>query len=561
MSVKFKSFFSFGVIFLLILFLGIFQQINSNTQKNNAKQIKEKALQSALLADHLKLSVVEVQQYLSDISATRAQDGLDDGFEKAEEQSQIFYKNLNKLKQLDPEKSKELEAIKLSFDSYYLNGKQMAQRYIQGGPKKGNKAMANFDQTALDINNKVDQFQNEKVSEINQSLEDIENLIDKNELNFDIIGIIVFLVGIIIATLLSRAIHKPLHKLMESSERIAQGDLSHSVVLKSRDEFSKLSQSFEQMRLNLSQLIHQINQTSEQITSSSEELTASAEETGKATEQITNAMQEVADETEKQVVVSISSSDSVSEVATGMSQSATAIQAVTDLSNHAKDYAGNGNATVQKALVQMEKIRSKVDSSSDIINRLGKKSKEIGQITTLITDISNQTNLLALNASIESARAGEHGKGFAVVAEEVKKLAEQSSRSASKIYELIEQIQTESDNAIHSMNEGTAAVKDGMTMTSEAGTAFKGISTIIEKIFEQIQDVSAVIEQVNASADNMEEVMNEIHRGSEESASNAKNVAQAAEEQNVSMQEIFTSADALSNMAIELQKSVNQFKL
>ena len=561
MSVKFKSYSSFGVIFLLILFLGIFQQINSNAQKSNVNQVKEETLQSALLADNLKLSVVQVQQYLSDISATRAQDGLDDGLEKAEEQSQLFYKNLNKLKQLDPEKTKELDDIKLSFHSYYLNGKQMAQQYIQGGPEKGNKEMANFDQTALDINNKVDQVQNRKVSEINQSLENIENLINKNELNFDMIGIIVFIVGIIIATLLSRAIHKPLHKLMESSERIAQGDLRHSVLLKSRDEFSKLSHSFEQMRLNLSQLIHQINQTSEKITSSSEELTASAEETGKATEQITYAMQEVADETEKQVAVSISSSHSVSEVATGMNQSAMAIQAVIDLSNHAKDYAGNGNETVQKALAQMDKIHSKVASSSDVINRLGKKSKEIGQITTLITDISNQTNLLALNASIESARAGEHGKGFAVVAEEVKQLAEQSSQSASKIYELIEQIQSESDNAIHSMNEGTEAVKDGITMTSEAGNAFNDISNIIEKIFEQIQDVSAVIEQVNASTNNMVGVMNEIHQGSEESAANAKNVAQAAEEQNVSMQEIFTSADILSNMAIELQKTVNRFKL
>jgi len=137
MSIKFKSFLSFGVIFLLILFLGIFQQINSNAQKSNAKQVKEKTLQSALLADHLKLSVVQVQQYLSDISATRAQDGLDDGFEKAEEQSKIFYKNLNELKQLDPENSKKLDDIKLSFDSYYLNGKQMAQQYIQGGQKKG----------------------------------------------------------------------------------------------------------------------------------------------------------------------------------------------------------------------------------------------------------------------------------------------------------------------------------------------------------------------------------------------------------------------------------------
>lgn len=561
MNVKLKSFLSFGILFLLVLILGVFQQINSNIQKNNAQQVKEKTLQAALIADQLNLSVVQVQQYLSDISATRAQAGLDDGFENAKKQSQIFYKNLNELKKIEPKKSKELDAIKLSFDSYYSNGKNMAEQYIQGGPKKGNKEMVGFDQSALDISSKVEQLKKENVSEINQSLDDIENMINKNELNFDIIAMIVFVVGTIIAILLSRAILKPLGHLMESTERITQGDLRHSVVLKSRDEFGKLSKSFEKMKSQLSQLIQQINQISEQVTSSSEELTASAEETEKATEQITNAMQEVARETEKEVSVSTSSSQSVSEVSAGMNQAAIAVQSVTDLSHDAKNYAGSGNQTIQQALVQMDLIRSKVDSSSDVINRLGEKSKEIGQITTLITDIANQTNLLALNASIESARAGEHGKGFAVVANEVKKLAEQSSQSANQIRELIEQIQLESDNAIHSMNEGKSAVKDGITMTSQAGNSFKDISNIIEKIFEQIQDVSAVVEEVNATTYNMVEVMDEISQGSEKSAANAKNVAQAAEEQNASMQEIYTSAEALSTMAIELQKSVQQFKL
>lgn len=561
MNVKLKTFLSFGILFLLVLILGVFQQINANTQKNNAQQVKEKTLQAALTADQLKLSVVQVQQYLSDISATRSQDGLDDGFEKAEEQSKIFYENLSKLKRIDPKKSKELDAIELSFDSYYSNGKSMAKQYIQGGPKKGNKVMASFDQSALDINSKVEKLQKENVSNINQSLDDIENLINKNEVNFDIIALIVFVVAIVVAILLSRAILNPLGQLMESTERIAQGDLSHSVVLKSRDEFGKLSKSFEKMRSHLSQLILQINQISEQVTSSSEELTASAEETEKATEQITNAMQEVAKETEKEVSVSKSSSQSVSEVSAGMNQAAIAVQSVTDLSHDAKNYAGSGNQTVQQALVQMDLIRSKVDSSSDVINRLGEKSKEIGQITTIITDIANQTNLLALNASIESARAGEHGKGFAVVANEVKKLAEQSSQSANQIQELIDQIQLESDNAIHSMSEGKSAVKDGITMTSQAGDSFKDIATIIEKIFEQIQDVSAVVEEVNATTFNMVEVMNEISQGSKESAANAKNVAQAAEEQIASMQEIYTASEALSTMAIELQKSVQQFRL
>lgn len=181
MSVKRRSFLSFGVILLLIVILGIFQQFQSNSQLNTMKIVKEKTLQSSLLADELKLSVVQVQQYLSDISATRAQNGLDDGFEKAKEQSQKFSSNIEKLKQLNPSESSQLESIQTAFDAYYIDGKQMAEAYIKGGPVEGNQIMLQFDSVALKINEKVDEFQTEKVSAINNSLLDIENSINKNE--------------------------------------------------------------------------------------------------------------------------------------------------------------------------------------------------------------------------------------------------------------------------------------------------------------------------------------------------------------------------------------------
>lgn len=561
MSVKRRSFLSFGVILLLIVILGIFQQFQSNSQLNTMKIVKEKTLQSSLLADELKLSVVQVQQYLSDISATRAQNGLDDGFEKAEEQSQKFESNIEKLKQLNPSESSQLESIQTAFDAYYTDGKQMAEAYIKGGPVEGNQIMLQFDSVALEINEKVDEFQTEKVSAINNSLLDIEDSIHKNEKMFVIIGMVILVISIVISILLSKSINTPLRNLMKSTEIITNGDLRQSVLLKSKDEFGKLSESFEQMRLNLGDLISKIHTTSNQVATSSEELMASAEETGKATEQITIAIQEVAMETERQATASNTSSQAASGVASGMNQAAMAIQSVADLSNDAKDHAGKGNQVIQQMLGQMDLIHQKVDSAACVIHRLGQKSKEIGQITSLITDIASQTNLLALNAEIEAARAGEHGKGFAVVADEVKKLAEQSRESASNIQELINHIQIESDNAIYSMDEGTASVKDGITMTSKAGNAFEDIANSVQEIFEQIHEVSAVVDQVSANTDHMMGDMNAIMTSSEVASRNAKNVAASAEEQNSTMEEIFTSAEALSKMATDLHDTVNQFKL
>lgn len=561
LNVKFRSFMSFSIIFVLLVLLGIFQHLQSSSQIKDIKEIKNKTLQSTLLADELKLTVVQVQQFLTDISATRGQDGLDDGYKEAEEYSKKFYNDIERLKQLNPSEAEELKSIKLSFDSYYTMGKKMANFYIQGGPTKGNQIMPQFDQTAVDINDKVDKYQKNYLTKINHSLKEIEDITNRNQIVFTIFAAIVIVIGNIIAFFLNKSIITPLTKLMEATETITKGDLRHPIAINSKDEFGKLSKSFDQMRLNLSKLIKQVKETSEHVASSSQELTASAEQTSKAAEQITISIQEVALGSERQVSTSIESSQSVSEISVGMNQVATSIQFVADLGNEARTNSGKGNEVVQVTLNQMNLVQTQVNRTSNVINNLGQKSKEIGQIVSFITEISNQTNLLALNAAIEAARAGEYGRGFTVVADEVRKLADQTASAAGEIRELIQQVQLESDNAIQSMLEGEKAVKDGIQMAYQTEIAFKDITKIIEEISVQSQEVSAVVEQVNTKAEEVAERMNGMAHLSTQSAENTQNVAAAAEQQNASMQEVSASAESLSNMALDLQEVVSQFKL
>jgi methyl-accepting chemotaxis protein len=135
--------------------------------------------------------------------------------------------------------------------------------------------------------------------------------------------------------------------------------------------------------------------------------------------------------------------------------------------------AEDGNSVVKGAVEQMNKIEEKVSISSNIVNVLGEKSNELGNIVYMITQIAEQTNLLALNAAIEAARAGEQGRDFAVVAEEVRKLAEQSGIAAGQIGGLIHEIQNEIDDAVKSMSEGNGAVKDGIIMVENTVSVFK----------------------------------------------------------------------------------------
>ncbi|PAQ12896.1 hypothetical protein CD798_17280 [Bacillaceae bacterium SAOS 7] len=561
LSIKLRSFLSFGLIFLLLLFLGIYQQKNASSQVEQIQMIKDRTLQTSLLSDELKLSVVQVQQYLSDISATRGQNGLNDGFEQAEKYSNVFYRDIQTLRELNPNDVEKLDSIEQSFQTYYALGQKMAKQYIQGGPQKGNLVMLEFDKAATDINEKVDLFQQENAKKINQSIQDIEQLVQKNTTVFNWIVVIIFVIGVIVAILLSRSIIVPLHHLILSTEAIAKGHLHEPIQLKSKDEIGKLAQSFEQMRRQLSKLIEKIDMTSKEIVTSSERLTTSAEKNEKATEEITSAMQEVASVTEQQAADSSNSSRFISEVSQGMTQAAHAIQTVTDLGQHAKENAQKGNQVVEETLAQMNQIHQKVDHTFEVIRRLDQKSREIDQIISIITDIASQTNLLALNAAIESARAGEHGKGFAVVAGEVKKLAEQSEQSANEIRKLIEEIQAESQNAIQSMKEGMTAVQDGMDLTTQTDDSFHEISKTIEDISLQNHEVSAVVEQVNASTDGIVEMIQRMTYTSEELAANTQNVASAAEEQHTSMKNISSSVEVLNNMANDLKKLVNQFKL
>ncbi|MBP1932555.1 methyl-accepting chemotaxis protein [Ammoniphilus resinae] len=370
------------------------------------------------------------------------------------------------------------------------------------------------------------------------------------------------ILALIIGLTISRLISKPLGELSKASKRIAEGDLTgEDLKVKTRDEIRELAESFNQMKSNLHQLIRHVGDSVHQVTSSTEELMASSEQSSKATEQITIASQEVATGAENQVKSAQETVGIVNEISKGMNQVAAAIQSVADATSNANQEAFNGNQVLNETIKQMNVVQEKVESTAVVIDNLGEKSKEIGQIVTLITDVAAQTNLLALNAAIEAARAGEHGRGFAVVADEVRKLAEQSRDAAEKIGNLITEIQNESQNAIYAMNEGTQAVEDGMGHVHHTGESFKTITKMIEEVSVQSQEVSAIVEEVSASSSSMVEMIDAIAHISEQSASNTQYMASASEEQLASMEEISSSATSLAEMAEDLKRVINQFKL
>jgi methyl-accepting chemotaxis protein len=245
----------------------------------------------------------------------------------------------------------------------------------------------------------------------------------------------------------------------------------------------------------------------------------------------------------------------------GVQEVAISAQNVSDSSVQASEKAREGNQAIQTAIKQMNHIHETVHGSAEIIKGLEERSKEIGQITRVITDISSQTNLLALNAAIEAARAGEHGRGFAVVADEVRKLAKQSNESAKQISDLISMIQVETNKAVQSMKTTTKEVIEGIDVVNTAGTSFEQIENVIKDVVSQIQEVSSEVEQMAFGTGQVVESINMIAKVSEETASRTQNISTATEEQSASMEEISASASSLSIMAEELQMLIRKFKV
>jgi methyl-accepting chemotaxis protein len=209
----------------------------------------------------------------------------------------------------------------------------------------------------------------------------------------------------------------------------------------------------------------------------------------------------------------------------------------------------------------MGELADEIQNVSRVVQSLGERSTEIGQIIDTISNIAAQTNLLALNAAIEAARAGEAGRGFAVVAEEVRKLAEQSGEAAGNIAALISAIQKDTDEAVQAMAKGNASVEKNTTLVNEAGQAFTTIEEMVNVLYMNIEHAIKDIDNVNASSRTVVDSVNRIREVSIKTSHEAQSVSASTEEQSSIMHEMSEASRALTEMSQDLQKHIAQFKI
>lgn len=447
----------------------------------------------ALLAKDMRQNVIQVQQFLSDVSATRGQDGLDDGFEHAAGQREVFLASLQRFQaaNADAQAAQELEALRTSFDAYYRAGVTMAQAYVAGGPRQGNPMMDGFDADAGALQEQMDRFVNRNVEASSRAVDAMVEELSAVRLALLGASLLTGLALALTGLWLGRSIARPLQAAVSAVEQVADGRLHRPVTATTRDEIGVLMAAIDRMRVRLAGTVGAIRGSADAIQRSSEELASGSRDLSGRTE---------------------SSAASLQQTSAGMQVLTERLQASTveareagSLASSAADVARRGGALVDDVVQTMTEIEA--------------SSKRIEQIVGVIDGLAFQTNLLALNAAVEAARAGPQGRGFGVVANEVRTLAQRSASASHEIRGLI-------GGSAHHVQAGMQRVSEaGSTMQAIVGSAqrvqvvvqriaqtaeleagkTREVQVSLGRIDEATQQNSALVEQSSASAEQLRE--------------------------------------------------------
>jgi methyl-accepting chemotaxis protein len=381
----------------------------------------------------------------------------------------------------------------------------------------------------------------------------------------NILGYVVAMtVGLILGWLFSKGFTANISRLTESAESISRGDLTKDVKIRTSripDETNELATLINLMLNSLRELVRHIKKTSTHLTESAREINSTALEINASTEEVAQAIEQISRGAGTQAELVEKGSKTIREMAISIELISSRARETAKAAHETSLTAQHGGALANDSLERMKVFFDMQEQIGLMFNTFNSKLQKVGKVADCIGDISRQTNLLALNASIEAARAGEYGKGFAVVAEEVRKLADGSSQSASDISEMIENLREESRQVHDVIVESSRSIKEGKKNIDVTAAAFQEIlKTVLdtERKATSIADLSMM--QKDGSA-KMVTAIDEIAKVADDNAASTEQVSAATEEQLAAMQDMALATKELAQLAEELMTVVERFQV
>src|SRR3989338_1171036 len=407
MKIGTKIILGFSAPILMFIAFGIWLQLVTAGISDNLKHVRDESVAFALVAKDMEVNVTQVQQFLSDVSATRGMDGLNDGLKNAEIHYNNFINDLAKFEQMfaaegDMKGVESSKLIRADFNAFYANGVKMAHAYIDGRPSVGNKLMPDFDKTSLALQKSLSPFIRAQLGEMDAAVEKTRSDTDRTR----IVGLIIALL-VIVATVI----------------------LSAYVITDVR---------------NLSGVLDSL------------------------THKVRTSATEIAAAVNEQASISTEQSSSLTEITATMEEFSASSSQIADSANSVAQLSKNMLAETDRSVVSLGSLKTKMDeietdnkNSIHEILELDRKSKEIGKIMSIINNIADQTKMIAFNAAIEASSAGEAGKRFSVVAGEIRRLADNVMESTGEIQGKIDEIQKAANRLVIVSEKGAKTVREG----------------------------------------------------------------------------------------------------
>ena len=373
--------------------------------------------------------------------------------------------------------------------------------------------------------------------------------------------VVTLLILLSISYWIAKGILKPIDGMIDICTKLRDGDFrDHPRQFIRKDEFGTIFTVLADMRSNLNKLMRNVGLSTEQIAAASEELNASSSQSAQASQEAAKLVMGTSESVTQQQVEVENSRASVDKITESIGKIRNESDKASQNTTAASEQADQGAGAVKDSVTQIQSVEQTVEQTAQMVDKLGQRSQEIGQIVDTISNIANQTNLLALNAAIEAARAGEAGRGFSVVADEVRKLAEQSQNASSQIANIIVGIQSDTAQAVASMQQGRTAVVQGAQSVEGLRDVFNQIREHVDHVSEQVKRVADAVEIVASDSSNIEQKITSSDGHSQKVAEAMQSASAATEEQSASAEEIASASDALAKLTQDMNNSLRKFQ-